>query len=163
MCIPTCCTPFCSTANSQGYPQILGIIRPCLPWFGFFIMHCASEPEPAGPRPRNRSAGDRQEASRNEFDLSDILIQVLIILTIVTGPIRIGARVVQWERRRTQAAPLARFWTHPLWLIYEAVIGIFACPSSTMTPCISSPKTTLIMPSMAFGDGSPSVSSRTLL
>lgn len=53
------------------------------------------------------------------MDLWDILFRTLIVLTVLTVPIRIGVRVAQWGRRRAHEPPLARVWTHPLWLVYE--------------------------------------------
>ncbi|MCP9449790.1 MAG: hypothetical protein NNA21_07000 [Nitrospira sp.] len=60
------------------------------------------------------------------MDLWDILFRTLIVLTVLTVPIRIGVRVAQWGRRRAHEPPLARVWTHPLWLVYEAVVGSMA-------------------------------------
>ncbi len=60
------------------------------------------------------------------MDMWDILFGTLIVLAVLTVPIRIGVRVAQWGRRRAHEPPLARVWTHPLWLVYEAVVGSMA-------------------------------------
>ncbi|MCP9465229.1 MAG: hypothetical protein NNA25_10610 [Nitrospira sp.] len=51
---------------------------------------------------------------------------VIVLISLLTGSVRLGVRLAQWVRRRIKKPPLAPFWTHRVWLVYEAVVGVIA-------------------------------------
>lgn len=50
----------------------------------------------------------------------------VVMIAFLAGPVRLGVRLAQWTRHRLKKPPLAPFWTHRVWLVYEAVIGVIA-------------------------------------